>query len=67
MRNNKNQLFNDILHFLDLFAVIIEKSNKDELKRLVVLLQDTFWHIDGHHHVTSSSNTMYFFYRLQCS
>ena len=51
MKNKKNQLFNDILHFLDLFAVTVEDSNKDELKRLVVLLQNTFWHIDGHHHV----------------
>ena len=51
VKNKKNQLFNDILHFLDSFAVTVEDSNKDELKRLVVLLQNTFWHIDGHHHV----------------
>ena len=51
MKNKKNQLFNDILHFLDSFAVTVEESNKDELKRLVVLLQNTFRHINGHHHV----------------
>ena len=42
VKNKKNQLFNDILHFLDSFAVTVEDSNKDELKRLVELLQNTF-------------------------
>uniref|UniRef100_A0A1X7TYC6 Uncharacterized protein n=1 Tax=Amphimedon queenslandica TaxID=400682 RepID=A0A1X7TYC6_AMPQE len=37
VRNMKNQLFTDILHFLDSFAVTIEKSNKDELKRLATM------------------------------
>ena len=29
VKNKKNQLFNDILHFLDSFAVTVEDSNKD--------------------------------------
>ncbi len=50
-RTMKDQLFNDILKFFTSMSVSICDSEASSGKRLVVVLRDIFWHIDGHHHV----------------
>ena len=50
-RTRKDKLFNDFLHFLSSSSVTLRSSEKDLGRRLVSLLQNLFWHIDGHLHV----------------
>ena len=50
--NKKDKLFNDIVQFLKSKNLSLKSSEVDtEGVKLVYLLRDIFWHIDGHHHV----------------
>ena len=50
-RNNKDKLFNDIVCFLKTQNIDILDSEVSSAHKLVSLLRDVFWYLDGHHHV----------------
>ena len=50
-KNRKDKLYNDLLHFLESFSVSLEESEQEEGKKLLIVLQNIIWHIDGHQHV----------------
>ena len=47
----KDKLFNDILQLLVSVKIHIRINEIPIMKKLIVLLRNDFWHIDGHHHV----------------
>ena len=47
----KDKLFNDILQLLISVNVHIRINEIPIMKKLIVLLRNVFWHIDGHHYV----------------
>ena len=47
----KDKLFNDILQLLVSVKIYICINEIPIMKKLIVLLRNVFWHIDGHHHV----------------
>ena len=49
-RTMKDKLYNDLLSFLTTSDLTIRPSEAPTIKKLLVVLRDTFWHIDGHHH-----------------
>ena len=50
-RNKKDHLFNDIVAFLESASAGFYESELILGNKLVILLRDIFWHIDGHHHI----------------
>ena len=50
-RNKKDKLCNSIIHFFKSRNAFVKESEVHLTKKLVLLLRDIFWHIDGHHHV----------------
>ena len=50
-RTKKDKLFNDIVSYFVSASVSLESSELSMGRRLVIVLRDILWHIDGHHHV----------------
>ena len=50
-RNKKDNLFNGIAALIESSSAGLYESELLQGKKLVVLLRDIFWHIDGHHHI----------------
>ena len=51
-RNKNDKLFNDIISFLSRHGAFFNDSSELKLaKKLVHILQDILWYVDGHHHV----------------
>uniref|UniRef100_A0A1X7UNI3 Uncharacterized protein n=1 Tax=Amphimedon queenslandica TaxID=400682 RepID=A0A1X7UNI3_AMPQE len=69
-RNKKDHLFNNIAAFLESSSAGVFESELSLGNKLVVLLRDIFWHIDGHHHIfgVCSKDTFCFssICQLQC-
>jgi hypothetical protein len=50
-RNKKDKLFNDIIRFFVSHHFSIDQSEMNSARKLVLLLRDILWYVDGHHHV----------------
>ena len=50
-KNKKDKLFNDIITFLKSWNVSVKSCELDSARKLITLLCNILWYIDGHHHV----------------
>ena len=50
-KNKKDKLFNDLVTFFQSQNVIVHSNEVDSAQKLIILLGNILWYIDGHHHV----------------